>query len=92
MSNHWTTTDPSTNQQRRKISETIFQFKEDRVINHETKETRRFQAEIELEKYSLQEMIDNCEPFGYTPEQVKTWVQEGENLDLIAECIFEMIP
>lgn len=86
----WTCTDPSCNQWRHDISETEFYFREDRIINPETEETETYEATIDLDDYSWWDIVEACEPFGYTPEQVDKWMTEGEELALIAECIFEL--
>lgn len=86
----WTVTDPSCNQQRKTISETLYVFREDRIVNPVTKETEPFEAEINLEDYTWTEIVDYCSPFGYSAKQVDDWLTCGEHLELIAECIFEM--
>lgn len=35
-------------------------------------------------------MFECVEPFGYSFNEMCTWIDSGKNLDLIAECIFEM--
>lgn len=83
-------TDPSCNQYRRNITETKFEFKEDRIINPETKETKEYKSIIDIEEYSTEQIIDDCASFGYDAKQVDKWLSEGEEFALIAECIFEL--
>lgn len=87
---HWICTDPSCNQYRRRLGDNRFEFKEDRVINPETKETETVSCEIDLNESTWFEMIDACEAFGYTTKQIDKWISEGEESELIAECIFEL--
>lgn len=86
----WVCTDPSCNQYRKDISETVFLFKEDRIINPETKETKTVEMEINIDNYTWYQIIDACNTFGYTPEQTDKWLTEGEEFALIAECLFEL--
>jgi len=90
MKNKWICTDPSCNQYRKQLDNTRFLFKEDRVINPETKETEVFEEEIDLTSLDWLEIIEACEPFGYTTEQIEKWLTEGEEFALMAECVFEM--
>jgi hypothetical protein len=73
-----------------KLTDQIYQFKENRLINPETKEVELFESEIDLSNYTQDEMFNDVKPFGYTFNEMCTWIDEGTNLDLIAECIFEM--
>lgn len=86
----WVCTDPSCNQYRRDISKNVFEFKEDRssLIDPETK--KEFRAVIDLSEYTEGEMWDAVQAFGYPREEMEIWIKEGKNLDLIAECIFEL--
>jgi len=86
----WICTDPSCNQYRKDVTETIFMFKEDRIINPVTKETEVFEMEINIDDYTWEEIIDSCNAFGYTATQVDKWLTEGEEFALIAECLFEL--
>lgn len=86
----WICTDPSCEQYRRDISDYEFEFKENRIVNPDTSETRCYQTIINLKDYDWWEMVEICETFGYTAKQVDKWLTEGEELDLIAECIFEL--
>lgn len=85
----WVQTDASCNQYRKDISKTVFLFREDRVINPETKETEVYESEINIEDYTEEEVISNCQVFGYEKDEVLQWLFDGSNYDLIAECIFE---
>ena len=87
---NWVCTDPSCNQYRKDISAKVFLFKEDRIINPETKEIEVFESEISLDDYTRTEIFDYCVSFGYNNMQVNEWLCKGINYDLIAECIFEM--
>lgn len=86
----WKITDPSCNQMMKQLSENRFLFKEDRIINPVTKETETYESEIDLSDYTQEEMFNDVESFGYSFNEMCTWIDEGTNLDLIAECIFEM--
>ena len=86
----WICTDPDCNQYRKNISKRVFLFKEDRLINPVTKETELYEAEIDLGDYTVEEMVEWCLPYGYMEWEIQDWFLCGENLDLIAECIFEM--
>ena len=86
----WICTDPSCNQFREKLGISRFLFKEDRIIDPVTKKTEVFELEINLDEYSNIEIFDACRPFGYSDIQVEKWLTEGEEYELIAECIFEM--
>ncbi len=86
----WHQTDPSCNQYRKDLGENKFLFREDRIINPETKETEVYEEEIHLADYTQEQMFVFVETFGYSFNEMCTWIDEGKNLDLIAECIFEM--
>lgn len=89
--NKWVCTDAGTKQYRKKLSKTVFEFKEQRLINPITKKTEKFTAEVDLQDYTPEEIIDYCSPYGYDSEEVTNWIKKGENLDLMAECIFEQL-
>jgi len=86
----WKVTDSSCNQMMKQLAFNKFKFKEDRIVNPETKETETYESIIDLSKYTQDEMFKNVEPFGYSFNEMCTWIDEGYNLDIIAECIFEM--
>lgn len=86
----WVITDPSCNQLMKKLSENKFLFKENRIINPITKEIEVYESEINLNDYSQEEMFENVQTFGYTFNEMCTWIDEGYNLEIIAECIFEL--
>ena len=86
----WIITDPSCNQMRKDISKNHFAFEEDRIYNPETKETYLYESEINLNDYTQEEMFNDVKAYGYSFNEMCTWIDEGINLDLIAECIFEM--
>jgi len=88
--NEWICTDPSCNQYRKDISSAIFAFKEDRIINPETKESEKYESIIDINDYTWDEIINACGSFGYNAKQVDKWLTEGEELALIAECLFEL--
>ena len=88
--NEWVCTDPSCNQYRKDISDSIFAFEEDRIANPETKETVKYEAIINIQDYTWDEIVSACESFGYNAKQVDKWLTEGEELALIAECLFEL--
>ena len=86
----WIVTDPNCNQCRLDISDHEFLFKEDRLWNPITKETKEYSTIIDTNDYDWDEIIDICDAFGYSKEEVYSWLNNKENLALIAECIFEM--
>lgn len=88
--NEWIVTDPNCNQRYRQISKFVFEFEEDRILDPVTKETYLYTDEVDLECYTLDEIIDCCSSFGYPKDEVLGWITNGRNLALIAECIFEM--
>jgi hypothetical protein len=90
MENKWICTDPSCNQYRKDLPDGTYLFKEDRIKNPETKETYQYSSIIDLNDYNWWDIIEACETFGYTAEQVDDWLTWGEELDLIAECLFEL--
>lgn len=90
-SKEWVCTDIDTNQYRKTISPTRFLFKEDRVSDPLTGKTEVYEQEINLDEFTIADMIDYCSSFGYSESQVRAWYQSSSNLDLIAECIFEMM-
>jgi hypothetical protein len=89
----WICTDIDNNQYYRQISKYAFEFKEDRLIHPMTLETTIYQSVIDLNDYTIEEMIDECSLFGYDSDEVKEWYnnqKDSNELSLIAECIFEM--
>lgn len=87
---NWICTDSSCNQYRLDLGGNKFLFKEDRIKDPVTKETYVYESTIDLSNYSQEEMFKDVESFGYSFNEMSTWIDEGKNLDLIAECIFEM--
>jgi len=88
-SGKWTCTDPSCNQYRFDISETVFKFHEDRIKNPETKEKYMYESEIDLADYTRDEILNHCTAF-YTTKEINKWIDDQSNNALLAECIFEM--
>lgn len=88
----WICTDPACNQYMKKISENVFLFKEDRQIDFFSPLPKYevYEREINLSDYTQDEMYNDVQAFGYSFNEMCTWIDEGRNLDLIAECIFEM--
>jgi hypothetical protein len=87
----WICTDEDTNQFRMDIGDNIFRFKEERVIQPDTNEKEVFDAVIDLKDYTQIEMFESVRSFGYSFNEMAEWIDQGENLSLIAECIFEML-
>lgn len=86
----WTQTDPNCNQYGKKISEGIYLFREDRLINPITKETEPFEYEIDLSEYTEAEKEDALDTFGYKTDDDITFLT-GQDLSwIIAECLFEL--
>ena len=75
----WVCTNPDSKQYRRKLSDKIWEFRNDRNY-----------SVIDLNDYSLAEMRYACKTFGYDSVVVLKWWTYGENLEIIAECIFEL--
>lgn len=86
----WIQTDGSCNQYFKKIDENKFLFREDRLMDPQTNETYVYESEIDLSKYSQEEMFKYVSCFDFSFNEMCTWIDEGKNLNLIAECIFEM--
>lgn len=88
--NKWIITDPSTNQMGRTIEFGVYEFKEDRIINPETKETEPFQMTIDLSDYSEEQKLDAISTFGY--ESMDAFILEYEIYaeSVLAECLFEL--
>ncbi|HMC01376.1 MAG TPA: hypothetical protein VKN14_10115 [Flavobacteriaceae bacterium] len=85
----WIITDPDHNQKRKDLGDKVYLFKEDRLVNPETKELETYELEIDLKKYTEDQMWDAVSGFGYSRKQMQTWISASVNLELIAECIFE---
>lgn len=92
MNTKWTITDPDTNQMYRAVRDEplTLEFKEDRLIDPITGETEVYQSTMCIDDYNWREIVDACAPFGYTAEQVDKWLVEGEETELILECLFEL--
>ena len=92
IENGWIVTDPSCNQMRKEIvKDKVYAFREDRLINPDTKETEVFERILNYNSYLWSELVSACETFGYTTEQVDKWITVGsEEIALILECIFEL--
>lgn len=89
---NWILTDGDTNQYRKKINETTFLFKEDRIENPETGKKEVYESEINISEYSSEQIKEAVTPFGY--DYLENNLLEGfskeESIMLIAECLFEM--
>ena len=89
----WVQTDGSTNQYYKEVIEgEVYIFCEDRVINPETNEKITVINEMIYDDYDWNEIVSACEGFGYSAEQIDKWITEGEEIPLMLECIFEMLP
>lgn len=88
--NEWVCTDINCNQYVRKLSDTKFEFKEDRLFDPVTKETRTYQSIIDLSDYEDDELFDACDTFGYDKETVLDWIVFDTDIEIIAECLFEL--
>jgi hypothetical protein len=87
----WIMTDPSCNQMRKEILENrIYEFREDRIINPITKETKVFAEELDYKNHNWNELQSACSAFGYTEEQIDEWIASGKEIPLMLECIFEL--
>jgi len=87
----WVLTDPSCNQMKKTVKEgEIYEFREERIVNPLTNEKAVFESTMNINDYTWFEIIEACESFGYTAEQVDKWLTEGEEIDLILECLFEL--
>jgi hypothetical protein len=86
----WSITDPSCNQMMKKLSDNRFIFKEDRVIDPITKKTETYESEIDLAGYTQDEMFESVQSFGYSFNEMCSWIDDGKDLSIIAECIFEL--
>ena len=89
----WVQTDGSTNQYYKEVIEgEIYIFREDRVINPETNEKITVINEMVYDDYDWHEIVSACEGFGYSAKQIDKWITEGEEIPLMLECVFEMLP
>lgn len=82
-------TDPDTNQYGKRIGERQYYFYEDEKCpdgNIYLKE-----AEIDLDAYTLEEIEEWIEPYGYTVQQLKEENHLADAEWLFAECIFEQL-
>lgn len=86
----WIITDPSCNQQMMQIDDYVFEFKESRILDPETKETYTHEGTVDLRQYNLSQMYEFTSSFGYTFDELCEWYVNGVNRALIAECIFEL--
>ena len=87
----WEITDPSCNQMRKEIVEDkIYSFRENRIINPITKETKVFEETLNYYDYSWFELVEACEAFGYNAKTIDKWITAGEEIPLMLECIFEL--
>jgi len=71
-------TDPDCNQTCKQVGVNVFEFEEDREVNPETKEVERFTATIDLNEYTQKEMFKDVEGFGYSFNEMCTWIDEGK--------------
>ncbi len=86
----WECTDPDCNQYRKTVVEDqIYIFREDRIVDPETGRTEVYEAEMNYEDYTWDELVEACKPFGYSAKQVDKWITAGEEIPLMLECIFE---
>lgn len=86
----WKQTDPDSNQYCKTIIENEeYEFVEERIIHPITLEKELYQATINLKNYTEKEIFEYCSSYGYEKEEVKSWLDNKENIDLIAECLFE---
>ena len=85
----WIETDPSCNQYCRKITDDLYELKEDRIVNPETKETEVFQMKIRISEYSEKEINDAMKHFGYSEDDIEEYIS-SEEYQIIAECLFEL--
>ena len=84
----WICTDPDTNQYGRKLSDKLYEFKQDMKYNGVivTEED-----EINLNDYTEEEINDHLSPYGWSIEQLKDENTLEDAEWLMAECIFEQI-
>lgn len=85
----WVVTDPDCNQRYRVVAENRFLFEEDRVVDPVSGAKEVFSTEIDLSEYTQDEMFEHVKHFGYSFNEMCSWLDGGANLSLIAECIFE---
>ena len=89
--NGWIVTDPSCNQLRKEIiKDQIYLFREDRVINPITKEIEIFESEMNYSDYTPNEIIDACQAFGYDIDEIRYWILNDQEIELMLECLFEL--
>lgn len=83
----WTCTDPATNQYGRRISDKVYEFKEEVSYPDGFKYT--VQKEIDLKDYTEDEINDHLSPYGWDIIQLKEENPLEHAEWLMAECIFE---
>lgn len=87
----WVLTDASCNQYRKTIIEDeLYLFKEDRIIDPILNKRETFELLLSYEDFTYTELIEACTPFGYTQKQVSQWIDSGDEIELMLECIFEL--
>jgi len=85
----WIVTDPDCKQRYRIVAQNCFLFEEERIVDPVSGRKDIFSAKINLSEHSQDEMFDHVKHFGYSFNEMCSWLDDGVNLSLIAECIFE---
>jgi hypothetical protein len=84
----WVCTDPNMNQYGRKISDGVYEFKQD--MKYPDGSIIKERGEVHLKDYSNEEINDHLSSFGYSIGILKDTMNEANAEWITAECIFEM--
>ena len=87
--NEWVCTDSDMNQWGRKIGDRVYEFKQD--MKYPNGMVVKEEEEIDLNKYSEEEINDHLSPYGWDIKQLKEENILEDAEWLMAECIFEQI-
>lgn len=87
----WVQTDASTNQYRKEVIEDqIYLFIEDRLADPVSGRMEVYEAEMNYDDYDWWQITEACEAFGYDVSVVDKWIESGEEIPLMLECLFEL--
>lgn len=88
----WIVTDPNCNQMYKELEkDKSYIFREERLWNPETQEHRIYLEVMDYQDYTREQILNACvSAFGYPAEEVERWINNGEQIPLILECLFEL--
>jgi hypothetical protein len=88
----WIISDPVTNQMMKRLADRVVLLREERFINSITNQKKTFEAKINLDDYSEEEIVESLASFGYDKRLALGWVRNKQETALIAECLFQLKP